>query len=225
VYMLQGYQPKRISNFAVESVIRALDYVELADARAWSYEDGGHVFYCLNLPGAEATWVYDVTTGFWHERCYRDLWELERDRADWHCVAFGEHIVGDYENGKIYALDANYYTDAGTAIVRMRRAPHLSQGLKRLFHSSFQLDMQTGVGLSGSGQGTDPQVSLRYSDDGGHSWSNERQVSMGKIGERMARAIWRRLGSSRDRVYEVSTSEPVPVTFIGAELGVEEGAA
>jgi hypothetical protein len=224
VYMLQGYQPKRISNFAIESVIRALDYQALASSRAWSYEDGGHIFYCLNLPGADATWVYDVSTGFWHERCYRDLWTLERDRADWHCVAFGEHVVGDYEDGRIYALDQNTFTDAGTAIVRMRRAPHTAQGATRQFHSHFQLDMETGVGLS-TGQGSDPQAMLRWSDDGGHTWSNERWTSVGAIGATKTRALWRRLGSTYDRVYEVSISDPVKVVLIGADVGVESGVA
>jgi hypothetical protein len=224
VYMLQGEAPKRISNFAVESVIRALDYEDMADARAWSYEDSGHVFYALNLPGAESTWVYDVTTGFWHERCYRDLWELERDRADWHCVAFGEHIVGDYEDGRIYALDLNYYTDSGTAIVRERTAPHVSSSGKNLVHKSFQLDLEVGVGLA-SGQGSDPQAMLQWSDDGGHTWSNEHWRSIGAIGQTRTRVIWRRLGMSRDRVYRVRISDPVKVVLIGAELDVEECAA
>jgi hypothetical protein len=62
---------------------------------------------------------------------------------------------------------------------------------------------------------------LRFSDDGGHTWSNERWVNMGAIGTYGTRAIWRRLGMTtelRDRVYEVSSSDPVKTVIVGAEL-------
>jgi hypothetical protein len=81
------------------------------------------------------------------------------------------------------------------------------------------------VGLDGLStvQGSDPQVMLRWSDDGGHTWSNEHWLSMGKIGESGYRTIWRRLGMTlkiRDRVYEVSGTDPVKIAVMGAELYV-----
>jgi hypothetical protein len=69
--------------------------------------------------------------------------------------------------------------------------------------------------------GYTPQVMLRWSDDGGHTWSNEHWVSMGRIGTYGTRAIWRRLGMTqklRDRVYEVSGTDPVKIDIVGAEL-------
>jgi len=69
--------------------------------------------------------------------------------------------------------------------------------------------------------GYDPQVMLRWSDDGGHTWSNEHWKSMGKIGQFSTRTIWRRLGMTtklRDRVYEVSGTDPVKIAIVGAEL-------
>ena len=70
-------------------------------------------------------------------------------------------------------------------------------------------------------QGSDPQVMLRWSDDGGHTWSNEHWRSMGKIGETGRRVLWRRLGMTlklRDRIYEVSGTDPVKIAIMGAEL-------
>jgi len=70
-------------------------------------------------------------------------------------------------------------------------------------------------------QGSDPQVMLRWSDDGGHTWSNEQWRSMGKLGETGRRVLWRRLGMTvklRDRVYEVSGTDPVKIAIMGAEL-------
>ena len=69
----------------------------------------------------------------------------------------------------------------------------------------------------------DPQVMLRWSDDGGHTWSNEHWRSMGKTGQWGRRVIWRRLGMTlklRDRVYEVSGTDPIKIAIMGAELNV-----
>jgi hypothetical protein len=122
--------------------------------------------------------------------------------------------------------------------------------LKRTAHHSLQLDCETGVGtaidrvaisllteteldlLAESGApllsvdtsataSADPQVMLRWSDDGGHTWSSEHWRSMGKIGQYGYRTIWRRLGMTtklRDRVYEVSGTDPVKVIIIGAHI-------
>jgi hypothetical protein len=70
-------------------------------------------------------------------------------------------------------------------------------------------------------QGTNPKVMLRWSDDGGHTWSNEHWAEMGKLGEYGRRVFWRRLGMTlklRDRVYEVSGTDYVKVNIMGAEL-------
>ena len=132
-----------------------------------------------------------------------------------------------------------------------RALPTGQNNLNRSAHHSLQLDAETGVGLNSlttdqnvflitenyeriiteSGNrivaGVEqvptpaPQVMLRWSDDGGHTWSNEHWTSMGRIGEYGHRTIWRRLGMTlklRDRVYEVSGTDPVKVAIVGAEL-------
>jgi hypothetical protein len=101
--------------------------------------------------------------------------------------------------------------------------PTGTNNLKRTTQHTLQLDCESGVGLNGSSsvQGSDPQIIMRWSDDGGHTWSNERWASMGAIGEYGKRVLWRRLGMTqkiRDRVYEVSGTDPVPVYIVGAQL-------
>jgi outer membrane protein assembly factor BamB len=124
IYRMQGYQAERISTPAIEAVIRGVATTDLANARAWTYQQGGHVFYCLNIPTVDSTWVYDASTQMWHERQYLDLWSMKRHRADCHALAYGQNVVGDWETGAIYALDPDTYTDNGTSIARIRRAPH-----------------------------------------------------------------------------------------------------
>lgn len=63
-----------------------------------------------------------------------------------------------------------------------------------------------------------PQVCMRYSKDWGHTWSNEHWKGIGKAGEFLKRVIWRRLGWSWDRVYEISMTDPVPWRIIDADL-------
>jgi len=219
VYRATGYSPDRISTHAVELAIQG--YANISDAVAYVYQQEGHDFYVLNFPAANTTWVFDAKTGQWHERAFLNDGNFERHRANSHALAHGLHIVGDYANGKIYELSTTTYSDDGAAIRRQRVAPHISSGGKRVSYIEFLLDIETGVGLDGITQGTDPQCMLEFSDDGGHTWSNEKWVSIGKIGNRHKRAKWTRLGVSRDRVFSVSFSDPVKITLIGADLEME----
>jgi hypothetical protein len=70
---------------------------------------------------------------------------------------------------------------------------------------------------------TFPQAMLRWSDDGGSTWSNEHWVTIGQTGKYQNRAIWRRLGTARDRVFEVSVTDPVNAVIISANLKATAG--
>jgi hypothetical protein len=200
----------------------------------------------------------------------------------------GEVLVGDYQNGKVYAFDMDVHSDAGEIqkwVRSWRALPTGQNNLNRTAHHALQLDCETGVGLNGNDEfdfidlatedspevyeylllesgdtlsaedgdlfyteyypvavstplatesdininildsvatvGALPRVMLRWSDDGGHTWSNEHWREMGRIGEHSHRVIWRRLGMTlklRDRVYEVSGTDPVKIALLGAEL-------
>lgn len=208
-YRINGYNAQRVSNHAVESAVAG--YGDISGATCWAYQSKGHSFIVSNFPGADTTWVFDVATGLWHERTSGN----SRHRAENHCYDGSRHIVGDYQNGNIYELTDSELTDNGEEISRIRRAPHFSKELARISHYAFQLDMETGVGAT-SGNGRDPMAILRYSDDGGHTWSQERWQSIGKRGNYKHRVIWRRLGIARDRIYEVKITDPVPVTMLAA---------
>lgn len=216
VYMATGTNPQRISTHAIESEIK--NYSNIAGATAFVYQDAGHEFYVLNFD--EATWVYDVSTGMWHERSYNNSGVKERWRAGQHVWIPEQrvHLIGDYANNKIYVLDDTQYTDDGSSIIRERAAPYVSASGKRVTCSEFQLDMETGVGLAGSDQGTDPKLSIDFSDDGGGTWSNEIIVSAGQIGQRELRAVARKLGQFRNRVFRVRYSEPTDFTIAGANI-------
>jgi hypothetical protein len=223
IVRMNGYFPERISTHAVETT---LVNQNVSDAIAWTYQLEGHEVYVATFPSIGTnglTWAYDNTTGLWHKWLYRNNQnEYERHRGNC-CAFFNQQVlVGDYENGKIYQLGRNFYTDDGQPIRRIRRAPHITSDLQRQYFHELQIQFQPGVGLS-TGQGDDPQAMLRWSNDGGSTWSNEYWTTIGKQGKYLNRAIWRRLGFSRDKVFEVSISDPVKAVIISANLKAEAG--
>ena len=218
VYIAAGYQPLRISTTAIEFAIQS--YGDISTAVGFGYQQEGATFYVLSFPSA--TWVYDLATKMWHERAYLNNGLFERYRANTHTFFNNTHLVGDYLNGKIYALDLDYFTDDARPRKWLRAAPHATNELKYLHYDNFQVDIEFGVGAN-TGQGVNPVIVMRTSNDGGHSWGNERTQTMGKIGEFKARANFSRCGRSRDRVFEVSGTDPVKIALLGAYIEVKQG--
>jgi hypothetical protein len=74
VWHAQGYQAVRISTHAIEHALAGSS--RLAEATAFAYQQEGHEFYQLSVPGTDdeteagGTWVYDFSTGQWHERMH-----------------------------------------------------------------------------------------------------------------------------------------------------------
>lgn len=221
VYRANGYTGQRVSTHAIEYAIA--QYSDISDAVAYTYQQEGHAFYVLTFPTGNATWVYDVATQAWHERAGWLNGAFTRHRSNCQCNFLGNTVVGDFENGNIYKMSLDVYSDNGDTqkwLRSWRALPTGTNNLKRTAHHSLQLNCESGVGLI-DGQGSDPQAMLRWSDDGGHTWSNEHWSPMGKIGAYYQRVFWRRLGMTtklRDRVYEVSGTDPVKVAIMGAEL-------
>jgi len=216
-WQAQGYTPSRISNHAIENHWRK--FATVNDAISYSYQEAGHTFVVFYFPSANETWVYDRATQSWHQRVHAD--EAHRSRC--HFLAFGKHLVGDWKTGKIYEMSLDLLTDDGDDIRRVRRAAHIAKEQQWIPHNSLQIDVETGLGpqpplVDGNNQPRDPQIMLRWSDDGGHTWSNIHTLNCGQAGQFKKRAIIRRLGRSRDRVYEVACSDPVPWRFIEAYL-------
>lgn len=225
VYRMEGINPVRVSNYAIEYWLSTND---TTGAYAYAYSDAGHTFYVLTCPNTDRTWVYDLSNGAWHDRRSYDVLPgdggtLTRHRSRVYARAFGRHIVGDYINGKLYDMQLDAYTDEIYPIIRQRTTPHVATGDQRLFFASLQLICQVGFGLDGGVYGSDPQVWMQYSSDGGHVFGNLRQAALGKIGEYQRRVIWRMLGSGRDRVFRIRISEPIPIRILGAEIEVTNG--
>ena len=215
-----GYIPSRISTHSIEYMIGQLGRID--DAVGWTYQQEGHFFYVLTFPTGNRTFVFDTTTGLWHERGYLNSISGANDKHRGICAVNYNQLVyvGDWQNGNIYQLDLNTYTDNGNLIKRIRTCPHIHYEMKRMFYHEFELDCIKGQGLV-LGQGSDPQAMLKWSNDAGFTWSSERWESVGKMGEYKTRIHWHQLGSSRDRVFQLVVTDPIAWILINAWLDVE----
>lgn len=209
VYRAAGYVPNRVSTHAIEIAL-ADTSANIGDVIGCAYTQDGHSFYQITLPGYW-TFVFDNATGLWHER---QTFGSEYWKANFIVQGYGQLLAG-HEDGNIYTLSTGAFTDDGATIRFESTAPTTHAQTAQVTISKLQIDMRMGVGLS-SGQGSDPQIMLSWSDDGGFTWSNEHWRTMGAIGARKTRAIWRRQGQFYSRIYKAAITDPVMPALIGA---------
>lgn len=212
VVRTQGYSPQRVSTYAVETAFATYARTStISDAEAFVYQDQGHPFYVLRFPTANATWVLDLLTNQWHERGY---WNASLNRYDAfkarvHTFAFGQHLTGEPSSSTVATMDVNNPTELdGSAIRRLRRAPGIFSEHRQIPIRRVEVYLESGTSLQ-SGQGSDAQVMWKTSDDGGRTYAPERQASIGLVGQYSARVLFNRMGIPRDRVNEMTVSDPV----------------
>jgi len=172
-YHAQGYQPVPVSTPAVEAEWARYTYIQ--DAVSYTYMDQGHELWVTSFPGANTTWVYDATTGWWHQRGYwnagSSTWDRIRPWVHCVCALYGGsgqefHYGGDWQNGRVYVMSMQYKTDYGNTMMRRRRAPHLTNENQRRFYARFEIDCDV----------------------------------MGQ-----QRIFWNRLGNGRDRIWQIDS--------------------
>lgn len=206
-----NYQAKRISTHAIENTIQG--YATLSDAVGFCYQQGGHTYYLLNFPTADATWVYDVSTDQWHQRAsIDDDGVLHMHRATFHAACYGKNLTLDPTTGRLYAYDLNtyadYYSSTATEVPRIRGFPHLMSNGVRVQYQRFLAEMEVGNETIVADPDDEKilDVWLRWSDDRGRSFGNPVRQTLGSEGEYKCRPTWNRLGIAQDRVYELAWS-------------------
>lgn len=218
VLAAQGYQPQRISTPAVEYALGQSR--RLHEAVALTYTQDGHGWYGLMVPDLETSWFYDTSTQVWSERTTLAYdGSLYRWRPYVHTLAWGAHLVGSWESGTLYTLDPQCYTDDEKPLLRRRVTPHVRQEQEWLQIGRLRVQMETGVGRDHGGEpGVVPDVMLRLSRTNGHTWERPLWASAGAIGQYGRPVEWRRLGRARQWCFEISVTDPIPVTFLGATV-------
>lgn len=229
VYSAAGYQPRRISNHAIEEKLHSS--TDIASATSYSYQWKGHAFYCLNVPGVDTTLVYDVNTDSWHERADFFDGDFSQHRVTCHALSIGgQHIFGGSlvghptlsDRSVFYTADDTLSTIDGDTLCRERTSPHFAtSSLNTVFYSRFRLDCSVGSAVA-----SPKYVQLSYSNDGGATWSaSALQRSLGETGDRRAMIQWNRLGSAKDRVWRIRCTDDVPFDIVSADIQAEQGMA
>lgn len=214
-----GYDIKIVSTESLSADI--LSYSTTSDAIAFAYNDRGHLMYQITFPTARKTWVYDYILKVWHERTWYN--EIE-DREEHHLVQYytqygNLHLGAGIRNGKIYLMKPDVYTDNGVAIRRRRTTSPLYDPNQSSVLSVDSVTVK--VATPKIAQSIEPQIMLRYSTDGGHTWSNELMRSIGKVGEYAKRITWNRLGTGIEWVFEFVITDAFSFSILDAFLQTE----
>ena len=225
VMMLNCYTPQKISTSDVDSIIEGIaDAYTIADAVALTYSAWGHAMYQLTFPSANYSLLYDQTTNLWSE-VQTGLGLTGRHLADTGINFNGYQLASDAANGDIYYFTDNVQTDNGVSIKRQITSRHIRDAGNTLGISEVFLDMETGNALQ-SGQGSNPQISMERSRDGGRTFGPPRLTSVGLVGQYYSpRAIWRRCGRERDFVFRFTMTDPVPFIITGGSAVLNQSAA
>ncbi len=170
----------------------------------------------MTFPLAGVTWVYDLLTGAWVK--WGKYSSPQTSYGIWsprvHCYAFGLHLIAERTTGGIFVMDDQYMTEIdGTTIRRMRITPALFSENRQFPIRKMEVFLESGLGTI-SGQGSDPQITVGTSDDGGKTYLPDRKASAGKMGEYPRRVFWTRMGIPRNRVNRFVMTDPVPWRLI-----------
>ena len=240
----KGYSVEAISTRALE--YEWSNYSTVSDVIGSTFQRSGHTFVLFHFPTADKTWVYDLSTKQWHARTWIDTnGKPHRDRVSFHASVgaqggFPTTIVGqDWSTGQIYAVSSEAYTDNGRPIVCRRTFPHVLSDMNEITLSAFVADFSAGtaIGLPDSPSGSDfnadfnsdfgpggvfipkiPALFMRYSKDGGSTWSTYRGKGLIESGEYRKMMRWRGLGMGRDWVFELLWSYPGQSALQGAYI-------
>lgn len=204
--------PQRVSDYGVEERLRAC--TDPANISGLRVTIDGHELIIVNIPG-QTSFAYDISTSQWAE------WG-SYGRATFRCqnaiVLGGICYLGDDTTGQVWMLDVNASDDNGDPIEKVISGGLLCKG-GAIPNFNVMLQCVRGVGLADQ---SDPTVDMRYSDDGGRTWSNWLSASLGKQGQYDVKAIWRRLGliKSPGRAFEWRSTDSVRFVASGATYNV-----
>lgn len=227
VWMSRGLEVTPISTKGIEGLLA--QSTDLSTSFGKCHTFAGNTLYVLTVPSIDKTLVYDLDLGVWHERAWMvpNTGALTRWRGQWSTFGHQRVLLGDSFGNAVYELSESQYEDdkpdgSGTWTIKRRRTtPYYEQDRKLLKWLEIELQAVVGRGTT-TGQGSDPEVMIRWSNDG-LQWSNERRAFLGALGNRQTRCRLLSLGLSRLRQYRIEQSDPVPVCWQKLFARIEAG--
>lgn len=211
VCQLNGYTAQKISTPDIDFIING--YANVADASAFAYLLGGHPFYQINFPSADASWLYDGLTKEWQRV---KSYGMGRHRGDWGFQYINKSIISASDSGRLFILDADVYTDNGDMIEGEIVSENIAApDLERFNVDRLRVDMETGVGTT-SGQGSAPVAMLYISRDGGNTYGSQLDAEIGALGSYRRRVEWRGLGYAEQWNFKLRITDPIKRVLVDA---------
>lgn len=228
VWLIAGNSKQRLSTKAIDNELAKVSDYNLI--YSWVYSENGADFLGIATPST--CFVYDLVNGRWHERLSDVGGESDTYRVSHMVTAYERVLVGDNVSGNIGALNSDIYTEYGYLMRRFVASrpfddlgnPVRVLSLEAVIESGIGLPNDIAVSTSSSETavgGSDPKMTLSWSDDGGYNFEGFISRSMGKIGEFSKRVIWNRIGSfPRQRVLKFEVSSPTRANFVKLEVDI-----
>ena len=229
VWLIAGNNKQRLSTKAIDNELAKVSNYNLI--YGWVYSENGADFLGIATP--DTCFVYDLVNGRWHERQSTSDGSLNSYRVSHMVTAYERVLVGDSFTGNIGSLSSDIYTEYGLLTPRFitsRPFDNVGNPVRVLSVEAF---VESGAGLANditvntssseaAVGGSDPKITLSWSDDGGYNFDGIISRSMGKIGQFSERPIWNRLGSfPRQRVLKFEVSSPTKSTLIKVEADID----
>jgi len=219
VMTLNNYVPHRVSTSDIENIITS--FTVFSDALGLTYMVDGHPMYQLTFPSANRSFLFDSLTGMWYET-QSGVGDNVRHFANLGIVFHTENYVSDANSGVGYQLSASLFTESGAAIKRMVTSRHVRLDGNEFAISDINLEVEVGGALT-VGQGSNPQIMMQVSIDGGKTFGPERWKSLGRQGQFRKQVNWDRIGSARDFVFRFTMTDPVQWVITLGEAVISPG--
>ncbi len=223
VYQIQGQAGRVITEDEQEAFLQLV--TDPSDAYGFIYKQAGKSFYVLQLgastgpePRSSSTLIFNIKANAWESR---ELLDGTAWRAAGHGILGGDNIVGSRLQARNLRLDLFEYQDAGQEMIRRRRTQIVHVNNNTITFWSLVVDVEPAPDGTQNPAGANPILAMRYSNDGGRTWSAWLQESLGQIGDTRKRVKFDKLGSGRNRLFEIQLSDAVNLTIIGAYAEVE----
>jgi hypothetical protein len=216
---LDSRTPTHIS-FPYHKLIQSFDTV--SDAVSDNIEVAGFPLYVTSFPNGRTTLAYNYQTGGWAQWGYWNTASAEYEAFRGHCYCYAKgwnfHLVADRQDGRVYKIKTDCYTDDGNPIRTLRRTGFISHGTYNEKKSSeIVFRFKRGRGNSDV---SDPVVTLRWRNHNG-AWSNERQLRLGQVGDHYLEARTHKLGAYKFRQYEICHTDACEFVLVDAQENVE----
>lgn len=214
-YRLASYNPQKISVSYQDRLLEADPAREAVQGLSYYFQ--GHAI--ASWTGTDWTTCYDSATQLTHDR---QSFGLTKWRAQNAVRAWGKTIVQDSQSGNLYHFDKDTFTEGDAPMVWGMDTAFLHNFPNGGIVDALYIDMATGNGalLSGA-DGFDPILMLSWSVDGGATFKGNREIKIGKRGDRV-RVATRRLGrfGSQGIQFRLRISDPVIRAVIAIDASI-----